>query len=179
MLEIRIHGRGGQGVVTMAELLAKSAMKTGLQVQTVPFFGVERRGAAVKVAVRFDQKPIKVRSLSNKADVIVLLDENLLSIALSEGTAESFIVVYNGIKELSCACTQWRVDAVSIAVSNQLMGAGDPFINVPIVGALCRVLNIPITALEEVLHEEWGKKASANITAARSAYDSVEMVKEV
>jgi pyruvate ferredoxin oxidoreductase gamma subunit len=55
MLELRIHGRGGQGVVTMAELLAKAAVSAGLEAQTLPFFGVARRGAAVKASERLSK----------------------------------------------------------------------------------------------------------------------------
>ena len=62
MLELRIHGRGGQGVVTMAELLAKAAVKAGKEAQTLPFFGVERRGAAVGRDVALEVAPRSEKS---------------------------------------------------------------------------------------------------------------------
>jgi pyruvate ferredoxin oxidoreductase gamma subunit len=176
MLELRIHGRGGQGVVTMAEILAKAAMKTGKEVQTVPFFGVERRGAAVKVAVRFDDHPIKLRSLSQRPDILVLMDEAMLPIALSEGTNDSYFVVYNGTHPLDIKRIQWQVNATEIAYENNLVVGSVPFINVPMAGALCRVLDIPFEALESVLKEEWGKKADMNIKGARAAYERVQKV---
>lgn len=177
MLEIRIHGRGGQGVVTLAELIAKTALKTGREVQTLPFFGVERRGAAVKAAVRFDYRPIKVRSLSYQPNILVLMHENLLDIGLADGIAPEAIIVVNGKNPLPVNRNQWLVDATSIAVKNNLISSGDPFINVPMLGALCRVLDIPLPFLEETINEQWGiKKALPNIDAAKEAYMTVRQI---
>lgn len=174
MLEMRIHGRGGQGVVTLAELLAKAALKSGREVQTLPFFGVERRGAAVKAAVRFDSRPIKVRSLSYQPDILVLMHENLLPISLSEGIAPDAFFVVNGTEPLPVQEKQWLVDAQGIAISNNLIIGGEPFINVPMLGALGYILDIPLPLLEETINAQWeGKKALPNIAAAREAYSAV------
>lgn len=174
MLEMRIHGRGGQGVVTLAELLAKAALKKGLEVQTLPFFGVERRGAAVKAAVRFDTSPIKTRSLSYKPDILVLMQENLLPIGLAEGLAPAAYLIVNGPQPYPVNQDQWLVDATAIAIKNDLVIGGEPFINVPMLAAICRVLDIPLTLLEEVINEQWpGKKALPNLAAARDAYGAV------
>jgi pyruvate ferredoxin oxidoreductase gamma subunit len=181
MVEMRIHGRGGQGVVTLAELLAKTILKTGRQVQTLPFFGVERRGAAVKAAVRFDGKPINARSLSYRPDILVLMHENLLPIGLNDGVADDAIVLSNGEKPLSISKRQWLVNANAIAVKNGLTFGGEPFINIPMLGALCRILDIPLNLVEETIRERWGgKKAVPNIAAAKEAYISVQqIIKEV
>lgn len=179
MLEMRIHGRGGQGVVTMAELLVKTALKDGREVQTLPFFGVERRGAAVKTAVRFDSAPIKVRSLSYHPDVLVLMHENLLPIGLSEGISPDGYFVVNSRDPLPVKGTQWLVDAAEIAIKNGLVVGGEPFINIPMLGALCRVFEIPFPLLEETISEQWeGEKAGQNISAAREAYESIERAEE-
>jgi len=178
MLEIRIHGRGGQGVVTLAELLAKAALKTGQEVQTLPFFGVERRGAAVKAAVRFDSIPIKVRSLSYHPDILVLMHKNLLTIGLDDGIAPDAVIVANGEEPLPVGRRQWQVNAEAIAVKNELIIGGETFINVPMLGALCRVLEIPLAILEETINEQWGQiKAAPNIAAARDAYKTVRYFK--
>lgn len=174
MLEMRIHGRGGQGVVTLAELLAKAALKTGKEVQTFPFFGVERRGAAVKAAVRFDSQPIKVRSLSYRPDILVLMNENLLSLGLADGIAPGAFIVANGGKRLPVDNKQYLVDAAFIALNNDLTFGGEPYINVPMFGALCRVMDIPLDIVGETITEQWGaKKAVPNIAAAREAYEAV------
>ncbi|NLO98140.1 MAG: pyruvate ferredoxin oxidoreductase [Peptococcaceae bacterium] len=174
MREIRIHGRGGQGVVTLAELLAKSAIKTGLEAQTLPFFGVERRGAAVKAAVRLDHTPIKVRSQSYKPGILVLMSENLLEIGLADGIADEAVIVVNTEKPLPVDKRQWLVEAEKIAVKHNLVFGGEPFINVPMLGALCRVLDLPFPVLEETLQEQWSEdKAKPNIAAAREAYNTV------
>lgn len=177
MLEMRIHGRGGQGVVTLAELLAKAAMKAGREVQTLPFFGVERRGAAVKATVRFDSQPIKVRSQSYHPQILVLMHENLLPIGLADGMAPDAFLVSNGIAPLNASQNQWLVDAVGIAIDSNLIIGGEPFINVPMLGALARVMDIPYSLVEETILEQWsGKKAEPNIKAAQKAYDSVRLV---
>ncbi len=180
MLEMRIHGRGGQGVVTMAELLVKAALKDGREVQTLPFFGVERRGAAVKTAVRFDSSPIKVRSLSYYPDVLVLMHENLLSIGLSQGISPEGYFVVNGQDPIPVEKSQWLVDATGIATRNGLVIGGEPFINVPMLGALCRVFEIPFPLVEETIRDQWeGDKVAPNISAAKEAYDSIKHIEEV
>ncbi|MGI6684049.1 MAG: 2-oxoacid:acceptor oxidoreductase family protein [Bacillota bacterium] len=177
MLEMRIHGRGGQGVVTLAELLAKAAMKAGREVQTLPFFGVERRGAAVKTAVRFNHLPIKVRSQSYQPNILVLMHENLLPIGLADGIASNAIIVSNGTTPLPVSQKQWLVDAVGIALDSDLIIGGEPFINVPMLGALARILDIPFPLVKETIEEQWqGNKALPNLIAAEKAYASVKEI---
>lgn len=177
MLEMRIHGRGGQGVVTLAELLAKAAMKSGQEVQTMPFFGVERRGAAVKATVRFDHHPIKVRSQSYQPQILVLMHENLLNIALTDGIHPEGVIVSNGVHPLSVSQKQWLVDATGIALESDLIIGGEPFINVPMLGALARIIDIPYLLVEETIKEQWsGEKALPNLKASQKAYDLVEQI---
>jgi pyruvate ferredoxin oxidoreductase gamma subunit len=177
MLELRIHGRGGQGVVTLAELLAQALLKTGREVQTLPFFGVERRGAAVKATLRLDSRPIRVRSLSYRPNLIVLMHENLLSLAVGEGMAPDVFFVANALKPLPVQGVQWLVDAAAIALRHQLISAGEPFINVPMLGALCRVLDVPEAHLESTLLNQWETSiAQPNVVAAKQAYHSAAKI---
>ncbi|MCR6545085.1 2-oxoacid:acceptor oxidoreductase family protein [Dehalobacterium formicoaceticum] len=177
MLEMRIHGRGGQGVVTLAELLGKAALKAGQEVQTLPFFGVERRGAAVKAAVRFDTKPIKVHSQSYHPHILVLMNQNLLPIGLGDGIAQEGIIISNGTHPLAIDQKQWLVDATGIALDSDLVIGGEPFINVPMLGALARILEIPFPLVEETIREQWTeKKALPNVRAAQKSYESVKVV---
>ena len=81
MLEIRFHGRGGQGAVTSAELLAVAAISEGRYAQSFPSFGPERRGAPVVAFSRVDDKPIRTRFAVGEPDVVIVLDPSLLKIA--------------------------------------------------------------------------------------------------
>ena len=80
MLEVIIHGRGGQGAVTLSKLVAIAAFYEGKYSQAFPVFGIERRGAPAAAFLRIDDKPILIRSEIYEADMIVILDPTLLSI---------------------------------------------------------------------------------------------------
>ncbi len=86
MIEIRIHGLGGQGVVTMSEILALACYESGREVQVFPWFGPERTGAPVTGFIRLDDKPIRLRSQIYQPDIIIVTDTRLLSkIKVAEG----------------------------------------------------------------------------------------------
>jgi pyruvate ferredoxin oxidoreductase gamma subunit len=96
IISIRLHGRGGQGAVTSAELLAQAAISEGKYAQAFPSFGPERRGAPVQAFVRISSKPIRVRAEITEPDIIVVLDPGLLAIAnLTSGLKESGMIVIN------------------------------------------------------------------------------------
>ena len=80
MIEIRFHGRGGQGAVTSAELLALAAIGEGKYAQAFPSFGPERRGAPVVAFCRISDQPIKIRANIYEPDIVVVLDASLLKI---------------------------------------------------------------------------------------------------
>ena len=90
MIEIRFHGRGGQGAVTAAEILAKAAFKDGKYSQAFPFFGVERRGAPVMAFTRIDTEPINLRYQVYNPDHVIVLDDGLLNV----------VDVYSGLKDM-------------------------------------------------------------------------------
>ena len=99
MLEIRWHGRGGQGAVTSVEMLAQAAIGEGKYAQGFPSFGPERKGAPVAAFNRVDDKRIKVRSHIYHPDVVVVLDASLVSLAnVTEGLKEDGILVVNTTK---------------------------------------------------------------------------------
>ncbi|PIR94349.1 pyruvate ferredoxin oxidoreductase [Candidatus Falkowbacteria bacterium CG10_big_fil_rev_8_21_14_0_10_39_11] len=89
MIEIRIHGKGGQGAVMAAEMLAKAAFYEGSEVQAFPSFGVERRGAPVESYVRIDKKPIRLRSHIYEPDYLIVFDHHLFDV----------VDVYKGLKK--------------------------------------------------------------------------------
>src|SRR5512139_3269449 len=99
MIEIRWHGRGGQGAVTSVELLALAAIEEGKYAQGFPAFGPERRGAPVLAFNRIDDKPIKVRSGIYHPDVVVVLDSSLVKLVnITEGLKPDGILIVNTTK---------------------------------------------------------------------------------
>lgn len=99
MLEIRIHGRGGQGGVIALEILATAYFKQGQFVQVFPEFGAERRGAPVAAFMRVDKKPVRLRCKIYKPDCIIVLDPVLLnSVDVTEGLKEGGLILINSEK---------------------------------------------------------------------------------
>jgi len=155
--EIRIHGRGGQGGVTAAELLARAAFREGKWVQSFPFFGAERRGAPVKAFARLSDKPILVRSQIYNPDYVIVLDSGLLDLVdVTEGMKEDGIVIVNTQKkpeELNLK--QHRVatvDATGIALELQLVVAGLPVLNTIMLGAFAKATGeIKLESVVEVI----------------------------
>ena len=103
MMEIRWHGRGGQGAVTSAELVAQAAISEGKYGQAFPSFGPERRGAPVLAFVRIDsQEPIRIRAEITDPDVVVVLDPGLLTIVnVAAGLKKDGIVIINTKKSFA------------------------------------------------------------------------------
>ena len=96
MIEIRFHGRGGQGTVIASELLAQAAFIEGKTPQSFPFFGVERRGAPVTAFTRIDDKPIQVRTSIMTPDIVVVLDPGLLrTINVTAGLKPNGLLLVN------------------------------------------------------------------------------------
>ena len=101
LIEIRWHGRGGQGSVTSAELLAQAAISEGKYAHAFPSFGPERRGAPVLAFVRIsNEQPIKIRAEVTQPDIVVVLDSSLLRIVnVTSGLKANGIVVINTRKQ--------------------------------------------------------------------------------
>ena len=99
MIEIRFHGRGGQGAVTSAEIVAVSAIECGKFAQAFPSFGPERRGAPVVAFARIDERPILNRSAILRPDVVIVLDPALIRLVrVADGLKEGGILVVNTSK---------------------------------------------------------------------------------
>lgn len=175
MLEIRLHGRGGQGAVTSAELLAMAAISEGKYGQAFPSFGPERRGAPVVAFFRIDDKQIKIRSNINEPDMVLVLDPSILRIVnVTEGLKKGGILVTNTNyradeirKELDLKCDLAVVNATKIAREE----LGLPITNTTMIGALLRAREIvPIESLIQPLKERFGRVADRNIKALQRAY---------
>ena len=175
MKEIRFHGRGGQGVVTSANLLAMAAFKEGKFCQAFPFFGTERRGAPVVAFCRIDDKFIRTREQVYNPDYVVVLDPTLLKVIdVAKGLKEDGMLIINSNKEveLDTRATVKRVDATKIALDV----IGRPFVNAPMIGAFIGATNLVkldslIEAIKERFSEEIAKK---NIEAVKKAYEEVK-----
>lgn len=103
MLEIRLHGRGGQGVVTGAELIAISAFYNGKFSQAFPYFGVERRGAPIEAYARIDEKFINLREQIKEPDIVIIQDASLVTPEnnILHGLKNKGIIIINTSKNLN------------------------------------------------------------------------------
>jgi len=176
MMEIRFHGRGGQGAVTAAELLAVSAAEGGKMTQAFPFFGVERTGAPVQAFCRIDDKPIRIHQNVYEPDVVVVLDPTLLSVVdVCAGLKKGGAVIVNTKKrkgELGLKADRvFTVDATNIALKH----LGRPIVNTAMLGAFARITGlVPLDALKRAIqHRFKGDLAEKNIKAIEECYNSI------
>jgi len=179
MKQIRIHGRGGQGVVTAAELIAIAAFSDGKQAQAFPSFGVERTGAPIESFARIDNKPIKIREHVYKPDVIIVQDSSLLNtVDITRGAGANTLVIINTTKnknELKLNLREeniYAVDATKIAL--EIIGKN--IVNTVILGAFARVTNlISLDGLKKAIAQKFEGKSrdiiNKNIKAVAKAYN--------
>ena len=180
MLEIRWHGRGGQGAVTSVEMLALTAIGEGKYAQGFPSFGPERRGAPVAAFNRIDDKQIKVRSAVYKPDVVVVLDSSLVGLVdVTEGLKPDGTLIVNTPKspeelkrELNFKGKVATVDASKIAWEE----LGVPITNTTMLGALIKVLDIvKLDSVKEPMEHRFGRIAQKNLAALKKAYEDVKI----
>ena len=174
MVEVRFHGRGGQGAVTSAEIVAQAAIGTGSYAQAFPSFGPERRGAPVQAFLRVSDKPIRLRIKIYKPDAVIILDPTLLgTINPSEGLKTDGVVIINTTKtaeELKKLFPGFRiafVDASTIAREE----LGVPITNTTMLGSLIKASNVvDLSALEDPVNNRFGAIGQKNINAYTRAY---------
>ncbi len=182
MIEIRFHGRGGQGTVVAAKTLADALLKEGKWVQAFPEFGVERRGAPVYAFIRIDDKPIILHCKVYEPDHIVVLDPALLeAIDVTAGLKEGGWIIINTVRkpdELNFP-QKYKVatvDATGIALKYGLGSKAAPIVNTPMLGAFARVMGIvKLSSVIEAIKENVPAKPEENAKAAEEAYNSVIM----
>ena len=158
MIEIRLHGRGGQGAVTAAEILAIVAFESGKYSQSFPAFGVERRGAPVESYVRIADKPINLRSQIYEPDIVIVLDPSLLKEEfIFKGLKKGGLIVANtssGFKKAGYKSIS--IDATSLA--NEVLGR--PITNTAMLGAFAAASDlISLKALTNSLGRAFGSKS--------------------
>lgn len=189
MYEIRIHGRGGQGAVTAAEIIAIAAFKQDEQyTQASPFFGAERRGAPVMAFVRIGNKPIRLRSQIYEPDCVIVLDPTLLTaVNVLAGLKKDGIIILNSKEEVFLGIkNEYYVDATKIALDT----LGMAITNVPMLGAFARIMNekykdkiqISLDDLNRTIEEKFAGKskkiAEKNVEAAKKTYEEVKPISE-
>jgi len=180
MVEIRFHGRGGQGAVIASKILASALFKEGKYAQAFPAFGAERRGAPVMAFTRFDRKAITRRSMVYEPNHVVVLDEPILDLVdVTAGLKNGGWILINTPKSPS-VYLQFRkfrvatVDANRLAQENGLGTATAPVVNTVILGAFAKVTGlVGLPAILEGIEEYVPGKKEANSAAAKKAYEQV------
>jgi pyruvate ferredoxin oxidoreductase gamma subunit len=173
MYEIRIHSRGGQGGVTAARLLALAAFRDGKYATACPFYGAERRGAPVVSYVRIDDHPIRVYSQIRNPDLVVVLDTSVMEVVdVLCGLKPDGKVVLNARKgEEIVGHTTYTVDLTGIALSLNLVIAGSPILNTPVIGALAKMGIITMDSAKISISEMFAD--NRNVKAAEAAYQEL------
>lgn len=183
MIELRIHGRGGQGAVVASKVLAEAAFIKGQYVQSFPQYGVERRGAPVVAFTRIAEEGDQyfVRQDIDEPDHLIVLDPTLLtSTNILGGLKEGGWVVVNSPEEPSTlkVPSQFKVatvDAAEIAIKYGLGSRTQPIVNTSILGAFAKATGIiELEALKKAIEEEVPKKTENNKAAAQEAYELVK-----
>src|SRR5579883_1947355 len=144
MLEIRFHGRGGQGTVLAAKILADAVLRSGRrQCLAIPEFGVERRGAPVTAYARISEKPIVVRTRIYEPDALVVLGTTLFGPDLLKGLKPGGTILVNSessMARLEAAAPGFRIEPIPakrIALEHKLGSATSPVVNTAMCGAAC------------------------------------------
>ncbi len=181
MIEVRFHGRGGQGAVVASEILATALFKEGKFVQAFPAFGVERRGAPVMAFLRFDSLPIRRRCQIYEPDHVVVLDPTLLlAIDVTTGLKPNGSILINSDSPPQSFTPLQKflvatVPAAEIAVAHKLGTRTNPIVNTAILGAFARVTGfVSLEAITESIAEKIPTRhQERNQAAAREAYERV------
>jgi pyruvate ferredoxin oxidoreductase gamma subunit len=185
-LEIRWHGRGGQGTVTAAKVLADACLSGGRYVQAFPEYGPERSGAPLRAYNRVSGKTLRMHCPVLHPDVVAIADATLLDgVNVTEGAKDDAVFLVNTAKDpsslrvklhLSPKQKVFAVDATKIAI--ECFGRALP--NAPMLGAISKVTGIvPLESLLEDVEKSFGKKFSqkiidGNLEATRRGYEEVK-----
>lgn len=183
MLEIRFHGRGGQGAVKASDILAMAAFAEGKEVQAFPFFGVERRGAPVTAFTRISDEEIRIHCYIYEPDVLIVLDPTLIgSVPLTEGLQPNGKIIINTVRkpeEFPFPKVEnpivYTVDCSSIALKYGLGTKEAPIVNTAILGAVAKATGlVSIQSTMDAIRERIPVKREENAQAAKETYEKVQ-----
>jgi len=186
MIEIRIHGRGGQGGVIASKILAVALFSEGRYVQSFPAFGVERRGAPVQAFLRADDNYIDLRCEVYNPEHVVVLDPSLLdAVDVTKGMPKGGTILINSDHEPEYFDEKYgdysvaTVDASGIAVAHRLGSKQHPIVNTAILGAFARQSGLcSIDSIADAIGDQVPIKQEANAQAARDAFEQTKMKAE-
>ncbi|MBF0193429.1 MAG: 2-oxoacid:acceptor oxidoreductase family protein [Magnetococcales bacterium] len=181
MFQIRFHGRGGQGVVTAAEMLSVAAFLEGKYAQAFPSFGSERMGAPVISYCRIDNKEIRLREPIGEPDAVIIQDPTLLnSVDVFSGINENCYLLFNskqsykelGIEDFISDFKSQRVGRVP-ATELALEHVGRPVPNAALLGGLAAITGIiQVDSVVRAVREKFsGKVAEANVVVVNAAFE--------
>ncbi|HSA96066.1 MAG TPA: 2-oxoacid:acceptor oxidoreductase family protein [Acidobacteriota bacterium] len=178
MVEIRFHGRGGQGTVVASKILADAIAKEGNWVQAYPEFGVERRGSPVVAFIRIDDHPIFDKSRIYAPDDVVVVDPTLVeAIDITEGLKPGGTIIINSDRRPEDFPFHGRfnvrtVNATEIAVRHKLGSLAAPIVNTAIAGAVIKILGLAkIESLAAAIRDGVPIKPEDNVRAAAEAFE--------
>jgi pyruvate ferredoxin oxidoreductase gamma subunit len=186
MLQVRIHGRGGQGVVTAAEMLSVAAFEQGRHAQAFPSFGSERTGAPVVAFCRIDNRDIRLREPILEPDVLIVQDPTLLhQVDVFQGLQPAGYVLINsrrsfdelGLADIAARYRHERLCTVP-ATDIALKHLGRPLPNAVLLGGFAALASrdglVTLAAVVHAIDDRFsGKVAAGNKAAAAEAYDYV------
>ncbi|MBI3222604.1 MAG: 2-oxoacid:acceptor oxidoreductase family protein [Nitrosomonadales bacterium] len=185
MFEVRIHGRGGQGVVTAAEMLSVAAFLEGRHAQAFPSFGSERMGAPVVAFCRIADQEIRLREPVMQPDAIIIQDPTLLhQVDVFAGLKQDGYVLLNtnrsfealGLGDFASGRPPERL-CILPATEVGLKHIGRPIPNVPLIAGFAALSGlIRLESVNKAISEKFsGKVAEGNIAAATEAYDMIKI----
>jgi len=182
MIEIRIHGRGGQGAVTAAKLLGEAAIAEGKWAWKSAFYGGERRGAPVQAFVRMDDDPIRETHQVIEPDCLLIIDPTLPNeINVTTGLKAPGTIIYNTTKKPDEAgfAEEAKVATLdALTISNELFGARSiPIVNTSMLGALVKATGyLELESLFDPIMKTFpGSRGEQNIEAAKLGYERTRM----
>ena len=190
LIEIRIHGRGGQGGKSAAFIYALGCMKNGWHIKAFPEYGAEREGAPVRAFVRISKNPVKVHSNIYHPDYVVVLDKTLINESVLDGITSNTTVILNldeeyvknqvksnkEIQKINKIAKTYYLDATMISLKN----VGKNFPNIPMLGGLEKVAKLSSIeklkeAIEEIKGSSWSEEiVKNNINAIRDGFKELK-----
>lgn len=177
MIEIRIHGRGGQGSVTAAELVGFAAHSDGKYAQAFPSFGSERMGAPVMAFARISDKNIRIRSQVYNPNYVIVQDPTLLSdVDVMSGMKEGGLVIINSKKkpeEFTASPGVKILTLPAMEIAQEILGR--PIMNTTLLGAFAAATKlISLEGIQKALCNKFAKDlADKNFEAAKKAFDFI------
>lgn len=179
MIEIRFHGRGGQGAAMASSIIADAIFAEGKEVQSFPMFGVERRGAPVAAFIRVDDKPIRVKCELDEVQYVLVFDPTLTeAVNVAAGVKPGGLILVNSDRKpedlkLGSEVTVKTFDGTTLAVDMGLGTRTAPIVNTTMLGAFAKLTGlVGVDALAASIDKSFPRdKNKKNSAAARKAFE--------